>query len=72
MSRLATMTMVLASVCHAASDAQAFSASYDQKATPGRAVITSKVILQDDVFRIDATLDGVTSITIRNHQGIYQ
>ncbi len=66
------MMVVLVLGCLATSDVQAFSASYDQKVTTGRAVITSKVILHDDRFRIEATLDGVTSVTIRNAQGIYQ
>ncbi len=58
-------------VCVAGAQAQAFSASYDQKVTQGGQVITGKVTLKDEQFRMDALVEGQASVTIRNASGTY-
>jgi outer membrane lipoprotein-sorting protein len=54
-----------------AADASAFSASYDQKTTQGRQVFQSKVSLKDELFRMDATVQGLATIIIRNAEGTF-
>ena len=62
---------VLAGVGVMASDASAFSASYDQKMTQGRKVYESKVSLKDALFRMEMTAGGQASIIIHNAEGTY-
>ena len=54
-----------------AGEAGAFSASYDQKVTRGKDVFVSKVTVRDELFRIEATMGGETSVTLHNRDGIY-
>lgn len=62
---------VVLGMCLAAAEAQAFSASYDQKVTQGSQVITGKVTLKDERFRMDAVVEGQAAVTIRNASGTY-
>ena len=62
---------VLAWMGLAAGEASAFSASYDQTITHGRAVYQSKVSLKDALFRMEMTVDGQASIIIHNAEGTY-
>jgi len=55
----------------AVEQAGAFSASYDQKITHGKDMFMSKVTMHDEMFRIEATMEGETSVTLRNHDGVY-
>ena len=58
-------------VCAAGAGAEAFSVSYDQTVTQGRQVMTGKVSLKDQMFRIDMMADGQTMATLRNASGTY-
>ena len=58
-------------VCAAGAGAEAFSVSYDQKATQGRQVTTSQVSMKDEMFRMDMTADGQTMAIIHNATGTY-
>ena len=62
---------VLAGVGMLAADASAFSVSYDQKTTHGRQVYQSKISMQDQLFRMDMTLDGQASSILRNAEGMF-
>lgn len=54
-----------------AGEAAAFSVTYDQKVTARGQVQTAKVMLKDERFRIDTTVEGTTSVAIRNADGLY-
>ncbi len=54
-----------------ANNAGAFSASYDQRITQGRQVIQGKVTMKDQLFRMEATVEGQETVTIRNGSGVY-
>ena len=71
MRAIAVGVGVVLGVCAAGAWAEAFSASYDQKVTQGRQVITSKVSVKDEMFRIEMTVDGQATVTIRNASGTY-
>src|SRR3990167_5452524 len=58
-------------VCAAGAGAEAFSVSYDQTVTAGRQVMTSKVSMKENRFRIDMTADGQTMATLHNASGTY-
>ena len=58
-------------MCLVGAEAQAFSAAYDQKVTQGSQVVNGKVTMKDEMFRMEATVDGQTAVTIRNASGIY-
>ncbi len=58
-------------VCLAGARADAFSASYDQKVTQGRQVVAGRVTMKDEMFRMEATVDGQAAVTIRNASGVY-
>ena len=58
-------------VCAAGAGAEAFSVSYDQKITQGRQVMTSKVSMKDQMFRMDMTAEGQATATIHNASGTY-
>ena len=62
---------VVLGVCVAAAEAQAFSAMYDQKVTQGSQMMNGKVTMKDEMFRMEATVNGQTAVTIRNASGIY-
>ena len=47
-----------------------FSASYDQQVTQGDHTYAAQVTIKDHQFRIESTVEGVTSVTIRTHDGI--
>ena len=47
------------------------SVAYDQKTVMDDEVTTAKVILQDEQFRMEAVQEGVTTVAIRNAQGIF-
>lgn len=70
MTRFGAVVGVWLSWCMMA-EVWAFSASYDQKITRGNQVVTAKVTLRDDRFRMEATVEGGTMVTIRNSEGIY-
>ena len=55
----------------AVGNAQAFSVSYDQKVTRKHEVFTGKVAMKDEMFRMEANVEGKVAITIRNSDGIY-
>lgn len=52
-------------------EAQAYSVSYDQKITRGGQIITGKVSVKDQLFRMEAVIEGQRTITIRNREGTY-
>ena len=58
-------------VCLVAVEAQAFSVMYDQTVTQGSRVMTGKVAVKDELFRMDATVDGQEAVTLRNASGTY-
>ncbi len=62
---------VLAVVGLMATEASAFSASYDQKTTQGREVYQGKVSLKDELFRMEMTYQGQAMIIIHNAAGTY-
>jgi outer membrane lipoprotein-sorting protein len=70
-SSIVELLGVLAAVGVLAGEASAFSASYDQKMTQGRAVYESKVSLKDELFRMEMTMGGQTSIILHNAEGTY-
>jgi outer membrane lipoprotein-sorting protein len=51
--------------------AQAFSVSYEQKVTKGREVYAAKVAMKDEMFRMEAKVEGRASVIIRNAEGTY-
>ena len=62
---------VVLEVGMAAGEAAAFSASYDQKATQGRAVYASKVSVKNEFFRMETTMRGESSLIIHNAEGTF-
>ena len=52
-------------------EAAAFSASYDQKTTQGRNVMTGKVSLKDELFRMETTANGQTAVVLHNREGTF-
>ena len=62
---------VVAGVGLMATQAFAFSASYDQKMTQGRSVYQSKMSLKDQFFRMEMTAEGHAMIIIHNADGTY-
>src|SRR3989338_5443696 len=68
---LAVFAIVVFSCGVAANNAQAFSVSYDQKVTRGRESFTGKVAIKDEMFRMEAKVEGKGAITIRNSEGLY-
>ena len=62
---------VALSVCAAGVGAEAFSVSYDQTVTQGRQVMTGKVSMKDEMFRMDTTAEGQAAVTLRNASGTY-
>ena len=62
---------VLASVGVMATDAAAFSVSYDQKTTQGRTTHQSKVQMKNALFRMDMAMGGQESIILRNAEGTF-
>ena len=58
-------------VCAAGAGAEAFSVSYDQKVTLGRQVMSSKVSMKDQMFRIDMMAEGQATATLHNASGTY-
>jgi len=58
-------------VCAAGAQAEAFSVSYDQTVTQGRQVMTSKVSMKDEMFRMDMTAEGQATVTLHNANGTY-
>ena len=58
-------------LCAVGGKVEAFSASYDQKVTQGGQVVTGKVILRDQEFRFEATVNGQDTVTVRNASGTY-
>lgn len=54
-----------------AGSALAFSVSYDQKTISGGRAITSKVTVKDKQFRVESTVDGMSSIILHNSSGTY-
>ncbi len=58
-------------VCLMAAEAQAVSVAYDQKITQGSHVVTGKVVVKDEMFRMEATVDGQEAVIIRNASGTY-
>ena len=66
-----SMVWVACGICLVATEAQAFSASYDQKITQGSQVVMGQVTIHDEMFRMEATVDGQATVTIRNTSGIY-
>ena len=73
MSKRHMMSMlgVIVGVGVMATQAFAFSASYDQKMTQGRNVYQSKMSLKDQFFRMEMTAEGQTMIIIHNADGTY-
>jgi len=65
------MAVMLAGCCLVMGEAQAFSVSYDQKITKGRQVIDGKMAVKDDLFRMEAIIEGQRTVTIRNREGTY-
>ena len=63
--------VVLLGMCLFAGEAGAFSVSYDQKVTRGKDVFVSQVTVRDELFRIEVTMAGETSVTLLNRDGIY-
>ena len=51
--------------------AQVFTVSYEQTVTHGRDVIQSKVLIKDDLFRIESAMAGLESVIIRNAEGVF-
>jgi len=51
--------------------ASAFSVSYDQKTISSGQAITSKVTVKDKQFRVESTIDGMSSIILHNSSGTY-
>ena len=51
--------------------AQAFSASYTQKVTHKGQTFLSHVMMQEAFFRIEATIEGQTSVIIHNADGVF-
>ena len=54
-----------------AGEAQAFSATYDQTVTQGSLVMKGKVAVKDEMFRMEATVEGQTMVSLRNASGTY-
>lgn len=71
MSKRTVLGLVGVLVLAAAGDAAAFSVTYDQKTTQGRAVYESKVSMKDRLFRMEMAMGGQTSIIIRNAEGTF-
>ena len=63
---------VIVGVLLAPQPAHAFSVSYDQKVTMRGQVMTSKVLLKDEQFRIESAVEGMTTYIIKNRSGLYQ
>ena len=68
---IVSMVGVIAGVGLAATQAFAFSVSYDQKMTQGRSVYQSKVALKDQLFRMEMTAQGQAMIILHNAEGTY-
>ena len=58
-------------VCVTSGQAEAFSVSYDQKVTQGTQVVNSKVIMKDEMFRVEAMVEGQETVTLRTPKGTY-
>lgn len=68
----AASILLLGATCSVgAGPASALSLSYDQTATTGGQIITSKVMVKDKMFRAESSLGGTRSIVIRNAQGTF-
>ena len=65
------VAVVALGVCLAGAGAEAFSVSYDQKVTQAGHVITGTVSMKDQMFRMEATMDGQAAVTLRNASGTY-
>ena len=52
-------------------EAAAFSASYDQKTTQGRRVMSGTVLLKDELFRMETTSEGQTAVILHNREGTF-
>jgi outer membrane lipoprotein-sorting protein len=62
----------LAALCAAgAATAEARSVAYDQKTIMDDEVIMAAVVLQDRKFRMESVQEGITSVAIRNEQGLF-
>ncbi|MBI2175069.1 MAG: outer membrane lipoprotein carrier protein LolA [Candidatus Omnitrophica bacterium] len=55
----------------ATGEAAALSASYDQKITQGPKVMTAKVLLKDELFRMETAAEGQVAIILRNREGTF-
>ncbi|MDP3703944.1 MAG: hypothetical protein Q8R78_06110 [Candidatus Omnitrophota bacterium] len=71
MRAIAVGVGVALGVCAAGAGAEAFSASYDQTVTQGRQVMTGKVNMKDEMFRIDMMAEGQATATLHNASGTY-
>ncbi len=71
MKAIAAGVGMVLGACLVGGKAEALSASYDQTVTQGSQVVTGHVILHDEEFRMEATVNGQTAVTIRNASGIY-
>ena len=71
MRAIAVGVGVALGVCAAGGGAEAFSVSYDQTVTQGRQVMTGKVSMKDEMFRMDMTAEGQTMVTLHNASGTY-
>ncbi|MBI4342193.1 MAG: hypothetical protein HY599_02360 [Candidatus Omnitrophica bacterium] len=71
MKAIAAGVGVVLGVCVVGVQAEAYSASYDQKVTQGRQMMAGKVTIHDELFRMEATVDGQATVTIRNASGTY-
>ena len=58
-------------VCAAGAGTEAFSVSYDQTVTQDRQVMTGKVSMKDEMFRMDMTADGHAAVILHNASGTY-
>lgn len=54
-----------------AGTAQAFSVSYDQTMTQGGKVMTAKVVVKDELFRMEMAVGAQPTITVKNASGVY-
>lgn len=70
-SRVRALLGVIVGTGLAAGEAAAFSASYDQTTTQGRKVMTAKVSLKDELFRMETTAEGQTAIILHNREGTF-
>lgn len=70
-SRMVAVCGVVLGMGLAMGEAAAFSASYDQKITQGPKVMTAKVLLKDELFRMETAAEGQVAIILRNREGTF-